>query len=370
MAETAIKKVPTQAERQAQISAEVQESNARILDFVRGVAKAITTDIPGFIGDVVDKLAGDTSTLGEKDRSSQMFEAITGSKSTGSTAEKLGGVMDPKSLLKAIIVPAFLTKSLKDVKTAQRALEAGIDPAKVEDATKIFRLPENVDDGVLRAVIHPGLAEFNPRRLNFQQDNVAAPMQLEDVLNFPELYNLVPDLRSYRVIPEPGLKMNQAYHSTRDRAIGLGNASSKEDLMKSLLHEVQHGIQSRFNMNEGANPGMFYENVRAADQAQNILAKEANAGSKVAFQEYQILERVNDLAIKQYKRVAGEAEARAVEKMRSTSARITRPLTYYGDEYDLNRMIRSPQEVPKVDSDPVIKQIIQDALTSSTPQKK
>lgn len=368
MAEAAIKKVPTQAERQAQISAEVQESNSRILDFVRGAVKAATTDLPGLVLDVIDFISGDTKKFGEKDRSAQMFEKATGSKSTGSDAEKLGGFADPKSLLKAIIVPAFLTRSLRDVKTADRAYKAGIDSAKVEDATGIFRLPENIDDGILRTVIHPGLAEFNPRALNFESTNITGTRALEDVINFPELQRLVPDMfENYRLVPEPGLPMNNAYHNSKNRVIGVGNASSKEDLMKSILHEIQHGIQTRFDMNNGASPAMFYQNVNAANRALRVLQEKSLQGDKKAMTDFYTVSRIEDQAVSNYKKVAGEAEARAVEKMRSEYGSIKNPITYYGDAYDLNRMIVSPSQVPKVDSDPSIRKIIDEALAS---QKK
>lgn len=360
------KKIPTQAERQAQIRNETEESTARILSFIRGAAKAVTTDVPGFIMDVVDRIATGEE-FGKNDNSEKLFSKATGTKKGDEKSEQLGGMLDPKAMLKSIILPAFLTKSIKDIKTAERALEKGISGDKVYETLGVFKLPENIDDGVMRSVLHPGLAEFNPRALTYEGLNINKIQELGEVVNFPELYRLVPDLQSYRLTPEPGLPVNSAYHNSKDKLIGLGNASSKEELMKSLLHEVQHGIQTRFDMNTGANPTMFYEDVTKADRAKNILAKQANAGDKKAAQNWNILDLTEQEATRQYKKVAGEVEARAVEKMRSEYGPITKPLTYYGDAYDLNRMILSPSQVPPVDSSPTIRKIIDEALAS---QKK
>lgn len=351
-----------------------------IKSYATGLVKGNTVDTLGAPVDLVNELIVRpiATMLGKGDKvsdkpvggSKYIRELVGQSAEDKNPAETAGSMISAAGAAKtAIILPAFLMKSLGDVKTAARAYDARIDSAKVEEATGIFRLPDNINDGVLRSVLHPGLAEFNPRQLNFYQDNIIKPAQLDEVISFPELFSRMPELSSYRIVPEPGLPLNNAYHNPVTRTIGLGNAASKEELMKSILHEMQHSVQDKYGMNTGSNPTKFYENVTRADLAQNALAAKAKSGDKTAAGQWGILEDARYEAVRQYKKVAGESEARAVEKMRDTSGKITQPLTYYGDEYDLNRMIQSPDQVSKVDSDPVIRKIIEDALASAKSSK-
>lgn len=358
-----------------------KESNVLelIKSYARGVLKGNTADTLGAPVDLINELivrpvatlVGMAERVSDKPVGGGKYfrEKLGQTVEDANPAETVGSMISAGGAAKtAIILPAFLTKSIRDIKTAERALEKGISGDKVYETLGVFKLPENIDDGVMRSVLHPGLAEFNPRALNYEGTNIHSIQTLGEVVDFPELYRLVPDLaESYKVIPRPGLPVNNAFHDPVNRVIGVGNASSKEDFMKTLLHEVQHGIQTKYNMNTGANPTMFYESVNKADQAQNTLARKAMAGDTKAREAFYKLEDAREAAVKNYKKVAGEAEARAVENMRADYGPITKPLTYYGDAYDLNRMILSPSQVPKVDSDPEIRRIIDEALDS---QKK
>lgn len=357
-----------------------KESNVleMIKSYARGMLKGNTADTLGAPVDLINELIVRpvATLLGAGDRVSDkpvgggkyLREKFGQAVEDANPAETVGSMISAGGAAKtAIILPAFLTKSIKDIKTAERALEKGISGDKVYETLGVFKLPENIDDGVMRSVLHPGLAEFNPRALTYDGVNIHSKQELGDVVNFPELFRLVPGLESYRLIPEPGLPVNNAYHRSADQLIGLGNASSKEDLMKSILHEVQHGIQSRYNMNTGASPAMFYEDVNKAGKALKVLHERQIQGDKKAQDAFYRLDRTQDKARDNYKKVAGEAEARAVEAMRSDVNPLKNPITYYGDAYDLNRMIVSPSQVPAVDSDPEIRRIIDEALAS---QKK
>ena len=66
----------TTEQRAAQGAKDVEATLDRIRNFGIGVLKGVTTDVPGFLMDVADKLAGDTAVLGERDRSAQLFKKL------------------------------------------------------------------------------------------------------------------------------------------------------------------------------------------------------------------------------------------------------------------------------------------------------
>jgi hypothetical protein len=356
-----IKKYETLAERQVRYQAEDKEVGNRILGMIRGAAKAITTDIPGFLADVADRLAGDTSYLGEKDRSEQMFSAATGTKKKDGTSEFIGSLSNPGNILKAIVVPAFLTKSLKTVKKAEQALNSGTDAAQVEKYTGIFRLPDNIDDGVLRAVIDPSYVNLRPGVTNTAGTELASGVvfRLPEVLDFPQLYQSAPFTRNLMVGHNPAYDPGVASFNSASNYISLGPQRDQMEIIQSILHETQHGVQSKYNMNPGSNPWLFMSDPDQFRDAQKALL------SSKQYKEFEVLSNAYGDANSMYKKSAGEAEARAVETMQRGTMQSGRPaLSYYGDEYELNRMIRGHEEVRKVDNDPVIQQIIRDALAS------
>ena len=113
---------------------EIGEIGTRLKDLAVGVLKAISTDIPGFVGDVADKLAGDTKVLGEKDRSSQMFEAVTGIKPKNNLLEVIGSFASPQGVSGAMIVGASKMAragktSLEAIKEASSLIGEGYVPA-------------------------------------------------------------------------------------------------------------------------------------------------------------------------------------------------------------------------------------------------
>ena len=97
-----------------------------ILSAIRGAAKAVTTDLPGLIMDVADKVAGTTKSFGEKDRSEQMFSAVTGTQKSNETAELVGSFINPITAVQAMIVPAFIAKDLASVRRAAKLKDAGV----------------------------------------------------------------------------------------------------------------------------------------------------------------------------------------------------------------------------------------------------
>jgi len=359
-----------------------------IKSYATGMLKGNTADTLGAPVDIINEaiVRPIATALGKADKVSK--EPVGGSKSIrklfgmatddANIAETVGSMISAGGVAKAIVLPAFVTKSIKQVKKAEKALNEGTDAAQVEKYTGIYKLPDNIDDGILRTVLDDskarlitgpgglermGVAPFEvnigpSQFLRFQTGDIK---KLPDVLDHPELYRAVPELRETLIGAAPGANIGSAFYNSADNYIGLGYQRSEKDAMVALLHETQHAVQNKYGMNAGANPWQFMERPNDFAAAHKALFAEGKAIDRL-----RVDEAYKD-AVSQYNKVAGEAEANAVERMYVAGDKRTAPaLTYYGDEYALNRMISSPVEGRKVDQDPVIRAIIDSALKSSS----
>lgn len=395
----------TLAQRAARYAKEDEAMFKRIKDFGIGVVKGITTDLPGFIADVADKLAGDTAVLGEKDRSTQLFSKLTGVEPSGSPTQKLGEVTNPSAILKSIMVPALAVKGLPAVRETARALAK--DPRKAEELfreTGIFASPS--EDGILRAVIDDAPARLNPassgyitwansseRDLNFMQSG-RGPVPLPDMLDHPALYKAIPGLNDTRVGSAGLGSYKEAFYNPTNDYIGIGAFTRPDDFMEALLHEVQHAVQNKAGMSQGGNPNQFLldpkglklaikrleemksdafkalkiDASRQGEKIYNISPAFAQSSSSRRLDTVRTaldrLREVESLKTPSYKRIAGEAEARATERMFREGAG-KYPLAYY--DIPLTSIIESAGDIRKLDDDPVVRAIIESVNRNPKP---
>lgn len=341
-----------------------------VKDFFIGTAKAVTTDLPGFLMDVADKLAGDTNKLGEKDRSAQLFEKMTGIKSKGGEGgvdELVGGMVNPISST-AVIVPAFLQKTIGQVKAAESLLSGGANAKAVYQASGIFQSPT---DDILRSVIPDTAASLKLDTNTLQSWEV---LNLSDVLDHPELYKTIPDLKNIEIRKGVNQKNGGAFYP-EDSLITIGEQSEPTQALNVLLHEVQHGIQAKYGMTGGGNRSMFFNNPQEIDKAKTAALNLAHRARKLgdaeleddAFAAFDVLDAVDQRARKNYLSLGGEAEARAVEAMLTNPNAFPRDL--YGLDIPITDLITDPASVAKLDSDPTVKSVIQ-FLKKRTPLTK
>lgn len=243
-------------------------------DFFLGMAKGLTTDLPGFLMDVADKLAGDTKTLGENDRSAQLFEMMTGIKTvsgSGGADELVGGLVNPVNAVKAIIVPAALGKSLKAI-----ALEkAGASIDQIYESTGIYRDPitkslkevipdtkTSFKEGALKPLEHgySSISESNnPSRVTSLANDIFTEKTLKDVLDHPALLDTnIMEVGETKVAPLIVGNALGSYNPDKDIIRLAGNKDPRE-LLSTLLHETQHSIQNRSGFVPGGNPEMFFD---------------------------------------------------------------------------------------------------------------
>ncbi len=375
-----------------------QERLESTKNFLTGFAKAVTTDLPGFLMDVADKLAGDTATLGEKDRSAQLFEAMTGIKTksgSGGVDELLGGMINPAGAIgagKAIILPAFAAgKSIGELKEADRLIDAGLSAQEVFTRTGIYADPTGAG---LRSVVSdqgsslkmPYVQE-TPSTLRYKDGRTEKAlvakldtnsMWLSDLLTHPN--PVVSDLlRDVTVRGDPEGFGGGAFHPNI-REITLKTHKSAKALQATLLHEVEHVIQNDFSMPSGGNTEMFFKDkigVEVAKSKLEALITDPDYISGLSDNAVRdllgaskTLKLLDKEALSLYKRIPGEAEARAVEDLfTSGDALLPRvPTSYY--DVPVDKLLANPQYLPKLDERADIKLLLDyiNKLPAPTPK--
>ena len=363
-----------------------QKQVESVKNFFVGMAKGVTTDLPGFLTDVADRLLGNTESLGDNDRSAQYFEAMTGIKTksgSGGVDELVGGMVNPVGAAKAVIVPAVIAKGFKAAKEGKKLLDEGVDAATVFRATGTF---PGVTDAALRGIISDELAtlQFGPGLIERSASPLAAygPTQrlslgmwenrtLGDILDHPELFAKIPELKNIPVKAQFGGFESGAY-SPGNKTIYMGATNTPEKFKSILMHEVQHGIQDIFDFTPGGNSGMFYADEKTFDLARdalnNVYSNQLNSSMPMAAtkpfremikQAQEILTDASSKAFRNYENLGGEVEARAVQKLlEKPQLANTLPLDYY-DVDNLTDMISNPESIPKVDLDPKVKAILE-----------
>jgi hypothetical protein len=239
-----------------------QERLESTKNFLIGFAKTATTDLPGFLMDVADKMAGDTATLGEKDWSARLFEAMTGIKTKsgeGGVDELLGGMINPAGAAKAVIIPAI--KLGKGVEQAKTLAKAGMSPATIFDQAGMFK-----EKGVWKAAISDAGVKIKRDGVT----NYAGITNLDKLLDADQLFKLYPELKNTKVMFTEGVSGAVFYPGAGKLppVVHVNPEIAASDQLKSiLLHEVQHGIQEAEKFSRGTsvasilsrNPGLSYQ---------------------------------------------------------------------------------------------------------------
>lgn len=365
-----------------------------------GFFKAVTTDVPGLLMDFADKISGDTKVFGERDRSAQLFEQMTGVKSTGSVMESVGGMISPGGAAKAIAIPALLMKDFTVFNRANKLLKGGVPGEEVFQRTGIY--PDPVT-GSMRSIIddsavalkegsivqrNPGIAASEGPRVSYHVPWDASA-KLDEVIDHPELFALVPSLKDVTVRNQFGGYKYASFDPTNN-TIRMGSQPSEKEFLSVLLHETQHAVQNEFGMIPGGNTKMFTENKNAVEAAKGrvkdmkdrAFAKLKEAAKKqkeniynpstkfqnstewrqldMAEEAQQKLFDIEADAFSRYESLGGEAEARMVQRMFESRDPAAYPPALY--DVPLDSLIADPSKLPKLDQDPVIQAIIKSVL--------
>jgi hypothetical protein len=228
---------------------------------------------------------------------------------------------------------------------ATKAVEmekAGAKPEDIWMATGTFRGPE----GKLRQEISDVPATLLNKQRNFEG-------KLHETLGHPELFENYPGLQYYHTditseiaLPEHLKKtlIGRGSGSFTEKSFPYGEpkitaqAYSPED-KGTLLHEIQHAVQAKEGFARGGSPSNFVDYTGALERARKNNGIDPVTGDA----DFVIQEQINRYGVdpfEAYSRLAGEAEARAVQKrmnMTDTQRRVIFPYESY--DVPINQLI-------------------------------
>ena len=106
-----------------------------------------------------------------------------------------------------------------------------------------------------------GFTKFEYQAAKGRLMKFPAPV-LEQIIDFPELFDEYPQLRSIQIKPTPALALFvKGAYNPETKEISLASVPNtpkgRKDMMSTLLHEVQHAVQDIEGLYGGANTGMF-----------------------------------------------------------------------------------------------------------------
>jgi hypothetical protein len=147
--------------------------------------------------------------------------------------------------------------------------------------------------------------------------------KLSEVLDHPELYANYPELSNLKVRVDSKYSSGTAHYDARDNSITISPNANK----KTILHEIQHAIQNTEGFAKGGSPKSIEASLSAAEAKElKSLVSKADEGLNGLPPKQQkrlehLLAKGDGSSLQEYRHLAGEAEARAVE------ARIDMPMS-------------------------------------------
>ena len=347
---------------------------------------------------VAEKPVGGSAWLNEK-------FGIEGAGPISDAVELLGSSINPASAGKslAVLVPALVTKEASTVLKARQALKKGADPAEVFADTGIYQNPGLQTE--LMAVISDANSRLKMDMLG-REEGLQAIMggpgmsvfvesgardNLSDILDHPELFSKIPELKDIKVRPLFG-GFEEAEYNPATKTISMGAFTKPEKFQSTLLHETQHAIQDMFDLPAGGSPDMFFQNPKAFNEASSTirdlrseLSNKILEGS-IPKDDASYLQNVMDdwsntfniarqKSFQNYYALSGEAEARTVQRMFENPA-LSKTFPPEVTNQDLSNrglsmeQLMNPQGLlPQVDNDPVIRALIQQVSESKAVKK-
>ena len=186
---------------------------------------------------------------------------------------------------------------------------------------------------------------------------------LGNILIHPELFAAYPKLKGYRLKIDKGMKHRGAFFPAEDTGVAVGTIVLQdpyyyegiyEEFKDVLVHEVQHAVQQLEDFATGGNIVEFSDRSGYQDELRRLKASQArfqegSRGWEVIQKSIDNLTEENTwlTAEDQYRRLAGEVEARNVTERRKMTAeqRKESPASFTEDVETDKQIVRFEQSV-------------------------
>ena len=241
----------------------------------------------------------------------------------------------------------MVTMRLDNLAAAKKELAAGKSPLKVkmaygweQGADGKWRMETDDSNFTLKAM--PGTREWRDLFSNTEKYGPKRYALLKDVISNDDLFNAYPEMRDMRLYVDIDDDYELGHYSEKTNSIHLNYdvANDSDRARKVIIHEIQHAIQYKEGFARGGSKEMFDEpqeirswrNDLAEAEDYAVLAQNTfELGAKInlarILEHYGVntIEELRNLyskdtAFGQYKRLAGEVEARNVERRIGMSA--------------------------------------------------
>ena len=281
--------------------------------------------------------------------------------------------------LRIFVGPNSATFDKVNAVRAHEMEKAGIDPEKIWQETGTFRGPDKqwrqeINDLNAKANYSPmysdvlnahsqfeygkpyhslpfgevGLGEMRKKVSDLAESDMIRYKTASGSFPHPNLYKAYSELQNIKVEPYKSKDISGSYQKTKieegslkkpqktikDEKI-VAEAPNEEELKSVMVHEMQHAIQTRENFARGGSPNEYSDianKIREHQKAFNYALEQRmntkdpvakdNLAQVMSFHGIKMGELKNKFGANQndfYKRIAGEAEARAAQKRMNLS---------------------------------------------------
>ena len=231
----------------------------------------------------------------------------------------------------AMIVPANKVKSFEQLQRAATALAKGMDPEIAYKATGVYRGPK---DDILRSVISDEGVKFKEPKDTY----IDQVKTLGELIEHPKLFAAMPELKDIKIGKIPQARLDSAakrggtllggYEAGKNE-LTLNFKRPVEEMISTILHETQHAVQAKSGMVLGSNVARERRNAETAA----LFNSHANKMDPNLPDHY-FDELLNKVSRQVYFRGAGEAEARATQRMYELGKYTDYPLKQNPDAID------------------------------------